>query len=257
MTPEEEARAMEAFTLMKEGFGAFEARDYGQAIVKWRESFEAYPTAIVQLNMARAYMGLEDFEAARQAIEVARGQTDVTLHVPLTRLELIELNELELEITKREKEARARLETKALEDKKKACMAKATRFGPLGKAGVGVGAAGLASLGGTIFFATRARRELSALAPPHTEGEDAYNAQVTAFETSQKWARITLGVGASLLLVGGGLAAYDFSTIEYASPECDALMTEGAKDASTRLQKISPSTNAGVFVGPGMIQWRF
>ncbi|MBB86502.1 MAG: hypothetical protein CMP06_04280, partial [Xanthomonadales bacterium] len=162
MTPEEEARAMEAFTLMKEGFGAFEARDYGQAIVKWRESFEAYPTAIVQLNMARAYMGLEDFEAARQAIEVARGQTDVTLHVPLTRLELIELNELELEITKREKEARARLETKALEDKKKACMAKATRFGPLGKAGVGVGAAGLASLGGTIVFATRARRELSA-----------------------------------------------------------------------------------------------
>jgi hypothetical protein len=253
MTPEEKVRAAKAFSLMKEGFGAFESKDYGQAIVKWRESFDAYPTAIVQLNIARAYMELEDFEAAHLALKVARGDTETTLSVPLTQLDRIELEELELEINKREDEAKARQEAKILEDKKKACSAEATRFGPLGKTGVGVGGAGLLSLGGTIFFATRARSELSALQPPHTKGEDAYNSQARAFQTSQKRARITLGIGASLLLVGGGLAAYDFSTVDYASTECDALMKEGA---STRLHGPRPRT-ARVVVGPGTVVWRF
>lgn len=247
----EQARINQALSFMEEGFAHFSEKNYGQAITAWKKSFEVYPTGISQLNIARAYAQLKEFEQARAALKVARGESSVPLELPLNKLERIELEKFELDLTQQERDDQAKQRAKLLEEKQKACRAQATRLASMGRVGLGVAGAGLLSLGGTAFFAARARSQFSALKPPHTQGEEQFNAEVDAFETSQQRAKITLGVGAGLLLLGGGLTAYDLTTLDYEEPECKELMDKPQEDALS-FKPDSPMT-----WGIGFVQVRF
>ncbi len=230
---EEEARAQEAFTLMKEGFAFFSEKDYGKAIAAWKDSFRVYPTGTVQLNMAKAYAELGEFEQARKALIAARGKSNTTLLVPLSKLELIDLEKFELELRQKEEAYKAQEQARALEAKKKACLAHSSRVATSGRVGLGVAGAGVMSLGVAGVFAAGARRQLSALQPPHTQGEETFNQDVQAFETSQRRTAIALGVGSGLVLIGAGLFAYDMTTIEYDDVSCAEVMEQGEARAMT------------------------
>jgi tetratricopeptide (TPR) repeat protein len=236
----------EALDLMQEGFAFFSEKDYGKAIGMWKKSFDVYPTAIAQFNVAKAYAELNDFQKSRQSLLIARGNTNAMIALPLNRLELIELNKFELDLKGKEEAFQKQEALRMLEDKKKACMAKSSRLSSLGKSGFGVAGAGLVSLGGGAFFAARARSQLSALQPPHADGEDAYKVKAKEFEMSQQRTKIALGVGAGLVLFGGALSGYDMTTVDYHSEECAALMVDLQEEGEALAVSTTPAVLWGV-----------
>lgn len=271
-------RALEA---LKRGIAEFENGDFGQAIVAFRESYQAYPTAVASFNLAESYirqaqivLDVEMLDLAEQALNLAVSDEP---KVPLDESRLARIEELRTSIDTLREELGCRRETILYEESLKrwqtaraVCKEKTedVRLEALGKTGIGVAAAGGIVLLVSGWYGIQASREYEALQPPHRDGRAAYDVAVEEFEQTKRRGRGTLYAGGGLFLVGAAMTLVDALSERtvYAEPGCEEIMTRPAPPepacmstttawwrAPTPLHEVSSSTRFEVQAGPGFL----
>lgn len=213
---QEEVEESDFNALFAQGFEAYQAKAYDQAIAAWKQASGIEDQAILSFNIAKAHDKAGRPKAALEALRYALASKVE----PLEGAALEKAKAFEVELVAKLNA----IEASRYRDK---------RFGWMSWTGAGVLLVGGAlTVVGPSVYGGRARDGLEVLNPKGAERD--YDEQRESIARNQSTGKWLVGVGAGLSAVGVGLLLFDALTVER------VLKEQEAKPHTTLQWSVSP-----------------
>lgn len=180
----------------EQGFVAYQAKQYDEAILAWKKASSIRDEAILSFNIAKAHHKAGRLQEARAALDYALAAKTKPLSGAILNKAQVFGQQLEQELAQAEA---ARWQYRRW----------GTWRGYTGATLLGLGAVGLVL--GPAYFGQRARQQIDELSYQDRMGYDEAQTQVKRLQTQGK---VVLGVGIGLTLVGSGLLVWELGTTE-------------------------------------------